>query len=116
MTHEDPDLKLRQLLADSHSSDEQRFAPGFADRVMRRVASEGAMGHGRGMSIESALARQARRLLPALLAASLALTVWNWWSLHDSVDSVFAAALGLQPVTVTTAMSSESLTGAEAFQ
>ena len=116
MTDDDDDLQLRALLKDNRQPDDARFAAGFADRVMQRVADDRAMEDDPTVAIERAIIRQTRRLLPALVAASFALTMWNWWNLKDSVDSPVAAALGIQPVTVASASNSSALTNVEAFQ
>jgi peptidoglycan/LPS O-acetylase OafA/YrhL len=114
MTDNFDDTGLRQMIVEAHSEDTLRFDDGFADRVARRIAAE-RRDRADG-SIERALARQTRRLLPALVAASLALTAWNWWSFRGTADSPIAAALGLQPVTIAAAVGSGMFLGAESLQ
>jgi peptidoglycan/LPS O-acetylase OafA/YrhL len=108
--------ELERLLADAALPHDQRFDAGFADRVSARIAARGAARAEEAGSLSHALARQARRVLPALVAASLAVSAWNWWSVRDSADSSVAAVLGLQPVTLSTALLSGSLIGAEELQ
>ena len=115
MTEHDSEQVLRQLLADAIPPEERHFANGFAERVVQRIAAERATPDV-ASSMERVLSRQTRRLLPALIAASLALTAWNWWSVRDTADSPLAAALGLQPVTLAAAVGSGVWLGAEAYQ
>ncbi|MDB4883663.1 MAG: hypothetical protein JWL95_2429 [Gemmatimonadetes bacterium] len=111
------DDELLGLLADAaHADGEPRFDAGFADRVSARVTARATTRVDHGGSLSHALVRQARRVLPALLAASLALTAWNWWSVRDTSDSSLASALGLQPVTFASALANGSLIGAEELQ
>lgn len=112
MTDDEQDAELRQMIVDAHSPEPLHFASGFADRVAARIAAE-RVGDS---SFDRVLARQTRRLLPALIAASLALTVWNWWSVRDTADSPIAAALGLRPVTLAAAVGSGVMFEAEALQ
>ena len=110
------DDELERLITDAMSSDEQRFDAGFADRVSARIASRAPARAAQAGSLSYALARQARRVLPALVAASLAVTAWNWWSVRETTDSSFSAALGLQPVTLSAAIANGALIGAEELQ
>lgn len=110
------DEELERMLAEAALPAQQRFEAGFADRVSARIAARGAERAEQAGSLSHALARQARRVLPALLAASLAVTAWNWWSVRDSADSSVAAAFGLQPLTLSSALQSGSLIGAEELQ
>ncbi|MDB4916174.1 MAG: hypothetical protein JWM95_3818 [Gemmatimonadetes bacterium] len=107
------DIGLWQLISDAHPAGDVRFDAGFADRVMSRVAARQGDDD---LTLEQAIARQTRRLLPALAAASLALTVWNWWSVRGTTESPIAAAFGLQPVTIAAALGSGVLVGGEALQ
>lgn len=83
------DDELNTLLGAHESAGEPRFAPVFADRVMRRVAERGAP------TLDLMLARQARRVLPALAAASMLLALWNYVSLRDRAPSTIGAVLGV---------------------
>lgn len=83
------DDDLHALLAQHESAGAPVFAPGFVDRVMDRVARRGVP------SFDLALERQARRILPALAAASLLLGVWNWWTARDGAPSTVGAVLGV---------------------
>ena len=80
---------LHALLALHESTGAPRFAPGFSDRVMARIATHVVQ------SFDLALERQARRILPALAAASLLLGVWNWWTVRDGARSAVGAVLGV---------------------
>jgi len=84
-----PDDPIAELLGTSRAD---AFAPGFADRVARRVAAD---RRARG-SVATVLPGQFRRIVPALVAASLALAVANWWSGRD--------AAGLPRVTLADAL------------
>lgn len=107
------ETRVRELLQESSSGVGMRFADGFDERVMRRLQSERALEE----DVTGALARQTRRILPALLAASLALVAWNWKTTRDSADSALDAALGIRATVATSStMSVSSLEGAEAFQ
>ena len=109
--------ELERLLSDAAVPPaEQRFSAGFADRVMSRVAERDAVRREAAATLSHAMARQARRLLPALAAASLAMTAWSWWSVRDTGDASLAAAFGLEPVTLATALGTGSLIGAEELQ
>ena len=116
MTDHDRERQLRQLLDGARHQNGERFASGFADRVMQRLADERASVQDPAVALERAIVRQTRRLIPALAAASLALSAWNWWSVRDSADSTVAAVLGMQPVTVATTSTAGTLVNAEAFQ
>ena len=89
MTHDELEPLLRAARADA-------FAPGFADRVLRRV--------GERQDVSTVLARQFVRLVPAVLAASLALAATNWWHARDSAASPLAGAIGLPGATVAAAL------------
>ena len=83
------DEELEDLLRVHDGSAAPRFAAGFTDRVMRRL-------HGREtMTLDRALERQARRVLPALAAASLVLAAWNYVSHRDRAPSAIGAVLGV---------------------
>jgi peptidoglycan/LPS O-acetylase OafA/YrhL len=113
MTNDD----LERLLSDAAIPPaEQHFSSGFADRVMRRVAERDATRRDPAGALSHAMARQARRLLPALVAASLAITAWSWWSVRETGEASLAAAFGLEPVTLATALGTGSLIGAEELQ
>ncbi|HEU4719910.1 MAG TPA: hypothetical protein VFS59_01000 [Gemmatimonadaceae bacterium] len=106
--------ELERLLADAALTPaERRFDPGFADRVMQRAGARAAKPGGEHDVLSSTLARQARRMLPAVAAASLAVSAWNWWSVRDRADSALAAVLGLEGVSLSTALSSSSIVDAE---
>jgi hypothetical protein len=106
--------ELERLLSDAAPlAMEQRFDTGFADRVMSRIEAARARDHDATSALAAALARQARRTLPALAAASLAISAWNWWSVRDRADSSLGAALGFEKVSLATALSSGALVGAE---
>lgn len=83
------DDELHDFLRATHDETAPHFAHGFADRVMRR------MHEAQVVSFDLALARQARRVLPALAAASMALAVWNYVSVRDRAPSTFGAMLGV---------------------
>ena len=102
--------ELERLVADAALTPaERRFDAGFADRVMKRAGELAANRGGEHDTFSSTLARQARRMLPAVAAASLAISAWNWWSVRDEADSALAAVLGLEAVSLSTALSSNSL-------
>jgi hypothetical protein len=103
--------RMKELLDEALPPTHLRFNDGFADRVMARVDGE---AH-RADDLTQALARQSRRFIPALLAASMALLAWNWSVNRSTTDSAVAAALGLQPTT-TVSSGLTTLQGAEAFQ
>lgn len=90
------------------------FAPGFADRVMRRVHEEAVP------TFDLLLVRHARRVLPALAAASLVLAAWNYASLHDRAPSAIGAVLGIastsSAATTTDTFSARGLVNVEAFE
>lgn len=100
------------LLAQHESAGTPRFASGFADRVMVRIAA------GAVQTLDLALAQQARRILPALAAASLLLGVWNWWTVRDRAPSTVGAVLGVVRTasSVTRASSPFGLANTEAFE
>ena len=104
--------ELSRLLDAHESSGEPRFASGFADRVMRRIAE------GEPMTLDIALVRQARRLLPALAAASLLLAAWNYVSLRDRAPSTLGAVLGVASTNSSTSssVSANGLMNVEAFE
>ena len=107
--------ELHDLLRVHDSAAGPRFASGFADRVMRRVHEREAM------TLDFALVRQARRVLPVLAAASLVLAAWNYVSLRDNAPSAIGAVLGVA-TTHTSALSGSpvlpmsELQNVEAFQ
>ena len=112
MNDKELDAELRYMISDAHPAELLRFESGFADRLAQRLAAERAAEQ----SFDRVLARQTRRVLPALVAASLALTVWNWVSLRETADSPLAAAFGLRPVTFAAAVGGGVVFGAEALQ
>ena len=111
MTQHDTDERVRALVTEAYASSEQRFDAGFADRVMHRLGHEAAPSN----DIASALARQSRRVLPALIAASLALAAWNISATRGTAGSLVVAALGLK-LQGNTETQITFLEGAEAFQ
>ena len=106
------DDDIRALLGAHDSAGAPRFPQGFADRVMARIATPAVQ------TIDMALARQARRVLPALAAASLVLGAWNWFTVRGRAPSTFSAVLGVVPTSAgaTRTASSLGLTNAEAFE
>lgn len=100
------------LLALHECSGTPRFATGFADRVMVRITGR------RAQTVNMALERHARRVLPTLAAASLLLGVWNWWTVRDRAPSTFSAVLGVVPASVSVVRTAPSLglTNTEAFE
>ena len=107
------DDNLYALLAQHEGAGAPRFAAGFTDGVMARIA-EGA-----AQTFDLALARQARRMLPALAAASLMLGAWNWWTVRGEAPSTVGAVLGVAQRATTAGHASPSslgLTNAEAFE
>lgn len=104
------DDELKALLREHPSADAPRFATGFAERVMKRV--------GERESLDLALVRQARRVLPALAAASLMLAAWNYVSLRDRAPSTLGAVLGVASTsgTASAALSTNGLVNVEAFE
>lgn len=107
------DDDLKAMLAHHESAGAPRFAPGFADRVMARVAERPVL------TLDRAITQQTRRLLPALAAASLVLALWNWYSVRDRAPSALGAMLGVASTAgVSTASSGFALglTNAEAFE
>lgn len=108
--------ELERMLTDAGATgSEPRFDGGFADRVMQRLARERADAR-TSAGVANALARQARRVIPALAAASLVISAWNWWSVRDRADSPLTAALGLERVSLATALSSGAMVGADGLQ
>ena len=112
MTDTEQHAELRHVITDAHPADFLRFESGFADRLAHRMAAARLAEQ----SFDRVLARQTRRLLPALVAASLAITTWNWWSVRDTADSPIAAAFGLRPVTLAAAVGSGVMFGGEVLQ
>ena len=104
---------VERLLAEAaRATTHERFDAGFADRVMERVEHRAERPDAM-QALSAALARQARRTLPAVAAASLAISAWNWWTVRDEADSPLRAALGIESVTLTSALASGALVGAE---
>ena len=66
------DDQLRDLLRGVAT--DEHFEPGFASRVSARLASSASPAEG----LSRALARHAARLIPAVLAASIALVAWSY--------------------------------------
>lgn len=82
-----------------------RFAPGFADRVMDRIASEADI---RVVSLTTPLRGQFLRLAPLAAAVLVALGAYNLIGAGASDGrSPLEAALGLEPVTLETAYAFE---------
>ena len=109
------DDEVKALLHLHPSAGEPRFALGFGDRVMRRVG-EGTRGR-TTRTLDVALAQYARRVLPALAAASLMLALWNYLAVRDRAASTFGAMLGVSGVSVaSTASSTNGVMNAEAFE
>ena len=106
------DDDLHAVLAQHESAGTPRFTPGFADRVMGRIATRAVQ------SFDLALERQARRILPALAAASLLLGVWNWWTVRDGAPSAVGAVLGVARSATSAVHASAplGLTNTEAFE
>ena len=106
------DDELHALLAQHESAELPRFAMGFADRVMARLAARPVH------TIDLALERYARRVLPTLAAASLFLGVWNWWTARDGAPSTFSAVLGVVQTSGSAVRTSPllGLTNTEAFE
>ena len=92
----DPDLQrlVRQ-------SARRSFGPGFADRVLRRVAAE----HG---GFEALLLREFRWLAAAATLAAVLLGGYATLQAGDG-QSLLDAALGLEPLTAESAFSPEAL-------
>lgn len=107
------DEELHDLLRAHGSDGELRFTSGFADRVLRRVKDRSVL------TLDVAIARHARRLLPALAAASMLLAAWNYMAARDRTPSTVGAVLGVASRASTSDSQSESLgklTNAEAFE
>ena len=106
------DHDVPALLALHECSGTPRFAMGFADRVMVRIAAR------RVQTVDMALERYSRRVLPTLAAASLMLGVWNWWTVRDRAPSMFSAVLGVVPTSGSAVRTPPSLglTNTEAFE
>ncbi len=106
------DHDVPALLALHECSGSPRFAMGFADRVMVRIAAR------RAQTVNIALERYARRVLPTLAAASLMLGVWNWWTVRDRAPSTFSAVLGVAPPSGSVVRTTPllGLTNTEAFE
>ena len=98
------DEELHDLLRLRGSGTAPAFAPGFADRVMHGVRER------KTTAFDVALVRQARRVLPALAAASMLLAAWNYVSLRDRAPSAFGAVLGVAKGSATTNTDSYSAT------
>lgn len=98
------DDDLHDFLRARNSADTPRFAPGFADRVMRRVLEQPSP------TFDLVLVRHARRLLPALAAASLLLAAWNYVSLRDRTPSAIGAMLGMSSTSASGSSSADAFT------
>ncbi len=98
MTDRETESRVRELLSDTYPPDEMRFDDGFADRVLARTRTDAAS---RG-DLTAALTRHCRRVIPVLLAASLALAAWNLTSSRGNNEQ--------------TTENYSLLQGAEAFQ
>lgn len=90
------DDDVKAMLDHHESAGAPRFAAGFPDRVMARLAR--AASGSPVLTLDRALALQSRRLLPLLAAASLVLGFWNWWSVRDHAPSTLGAVLGVATV------------------
>jgi len=88
------------------------FAPGFADRVLARVAHDRAAHDRAAANVTQVLPRQVARVLPAVLAASLVLAAVNYWR-GGTAGSPLAGAIGLPSVTVASALTLSSTADAE---
>ena len=110
MTNPDFQSEVRAALAGDTSA--LRFSDGFADRVMVAVATGGAD------EVSHALLWQTRRIVPALLAASLALVAWNLQTTRSRAESLVAAAFAVTApeVTSTSTEAGLGLANAEVFQ
>ena len=107
------DDELHDFLRATHDETAPHFAHGFAERVMRRM-HEAPLP-----SFDLVLARQARRVLPALAAASMALAVWNYVSVRDRAPSTIGAVLGVASLGTSASKNSNDangLTNVEAFE
>ena len=87
------DDDVKAMLELHESAGTPRFTAGFPVRVMARIAR--LASERPALTLEQALARQSRRLLPVLAAASLVLGLWNWWSVRDRAPSTLGAVLGV---------------------
>ncbi|HEX3928927.1 MAG TPA: hypothetical protein VHW65_13100 [Gemmatimonadales bacterium] len=85
---------LQQRLADLRVT---AFAPGFADRVMRRMRIEPLP------SLGAVLQRYFAILAPVAVAAILLIAVRNVRAANTTDSTIVAAALGLPPVTLASA-------------
>lgn len=113
MNDHENEHRVRELLSEAYPPAEMRFNSGFADRVMHAAHS----AHDEGSDISVALIQQCRRLLPALLAASLALVAWNVRKTAGESDSLLTAALGIPSAVSNQAPAALTmLQGTEAFQ
>ena len=109
------DDDLHDFLRAHESADTPHFSTDFADRVMRRVLEQPAA------TFDLVLVRHARRVLPALAAASLLLAAWNYASLRDRTPSAIGALLGMagtntSGVSNADAFTVRGLVNIEAFQ
>ncbi|MEO7179880.1 MAG: hypothetical protein ABI141_03520 [Gemmatimonadaceae bacterium] len=107
------DDELKAMLAHHESAGAPRFAPGFADRVISRAVERPML------TLDRAITQQTRRLLPALAAASMALALWNWYSVRDRAPSALGAMLGVASTAgagTTSSAFALGLTNAEAFE
>jgi hypothetical protein len=110
MTDRDTEQRMRDLIGEGFAAGDLQFEPAFADRVMARLAADTRTG-----DLATSLVRQGRRMLPALIAASIALVAWNWTASRGTGAPLVSAALGLSS-SPTNSADVASLQGAEAFQ
>ena len=110
MTDRDTEQRMRDLIGEGFPAGDLHFEPAFADRVMTRLAADTRTG-----DLAASLVRQGRRVLPALIAASIALVVWNWTASRGTGAPMVSAALGLASSSPSSS-DIASLQGAEAFQ
>jgi hypothetical protein len=107
------DEDLHDFLRVHASAAQPHFAHGFTERVMRRVHERTTP------SFDVVLSRHARRLLPALAAASMALAVWNYASVRDHAPSALSAVLGIASINASrsgNSIDANGLVNAEVFQ
>ena len=109
------DDKLHRLLRAHESAGQPRFESGFADRVMQRVAGASSDG---AVTLDFVLAHYARRVLPAVAAASMMLALWNYVSVRDRAPSTVSAVLGVATSNVAGSggVSTNGLVNAEVFE
>ena len=100
----EPDWMSRQLRAQRAG----QFAPGFADRVMRRLQTVPALTLGRAMQ------RYFLVLVPVAMAAILALAVRNVRAANGTATPLVSALLGLPQVSLQAAYTFDAGAGGAA--